>query len=123
MFIRVSVVLNSAVVNATSNDVCFYVYTCLTFKNSSNEVYFKYYSILWQFLLNYECLQEELTTLFVASHFLSAKVSPDRILRPNFGTQEKCPFLLNRGVRSIEVTDTKITLTYFFVEPNFLSPE
>ena len=48
------------------------IYTWLTFKNASIEVYLKYYSILWQFLLNYECLQEELTTLFVASHFLSA---------------------------------------------------
>ena len=43
------------------------------------------------------------------SHFLSAKVSPQRRLNPGFGTLKKCPFPdpLNRGVPSIEVIDTK----------------
>ena len=69
---------------------------------------------MWQFLLNYECLQEELTTLSVVSHVLSTKVSPEKILGLDFETQEKCPFPLNRDIPSIEVTNTKIMWTYFW---------
>ena len=49
------------------------------------------------------------------SHFLSAKVSPQRRLNPGFGTLKKCHFPdpLNRGVPSIEVIDTK-TMREFF---------
>ena len=46
--------------------------------------------------------------IFVASHFLSAKVSPEWRLNLGFGTQKKCPFPLNRGVPSIEVTKQKL---------------
>ena len=34
-------------------------------------------------------------------------------LNLGFGTQKKCPFALNRGVPSIEVTNTKIMWTFF----------
>ena len=49
-----------------------------------------------------------LSTIFMVSHLLSAKMCPEWKLNPGFGTQKKCPFLLNRGVPSIEVTNTKI---------------
>ena len=52
--------------------------------------------------------QLTLSTLFVVSHFLSAKVSPEWRLNPGFRNQKKCPFPLNRGVLSMEVTNTKI---------------
>ena len=45
----------------------------------------------------------KITTLFVVSHFLSAKVSPEWRLNPGFGNQNKCPSPLNKGVPSIEV--------------------
>ena len=54
-----------------------------------------------------------LSTLFVVSHFSSAKVSPEWRLNPSFGTQNKCPFPLNRGVPSMEVTNTKIKWIFF----------
>ena len=38
-----------------------------------------------------------LSTLFVVSHVLSTKVSPEWRLNLGFGTQKKCPF--NRGMR------------------------
>ena len=55
-----------------------------------------------------------LSTLFVVSHFSSAKVPPEWRLNPSFGTQNTCPFPLNRGVPSIEVTNTKIKWTFFW---------
>ena len=54
-----------------------------------------------------------LSTLFMVSRFLSAKVFPEWRLNPDFGTQIRCPFRLNRCVPSIEVTDTKIKWTFF----------
>ena len=57
------------------------------------------------------CVILKRSTVLVArvSHFLSAKVSPQRRLNPGFGILKKCPFPdpLNRGVPSIEVIDTK----------------
>ena len=49
-----------------------------------------------------------LSTAFEASHFLIAKVSPEQRLKPGFRTQKKCPFPLNGGVPSVEVTNIKI---------------
>ena len=49
-----------------------------------------------------------LSTIFVISHFLSARVSPDWRSNPDFGTKEKCTSL-NRGVSSVEVKYPKIT--------------
>ena len=43
-----------------------------------------------------------ISMIFVVSHFLIAKVSPEWRLNPGFGTKKKCPFPLNRGVPSIE---------------------
>ena len=63
-----------------------------------------------------------LSAIFVASHFLSAKVSPEWRLSPGFRTQRKCPFPLNRGVPSIEAINTKINVN-IFPGPNFVSPE
>ena len=40
--------------------------------------------------------------------FWVLKVSREWSLNLGFGIQKKCPFPLNRGVPSIEVTDTKI---------------
>ena len=54
-----------------------------------------------------------LSTLFVVSHFLCAKLSPKWRLNPDFGSQKECPFPLNRGVRSVGVADTKIMRTLF----------
>ena len=54
-----------------------------------------------------------LSKIFLASHFLNAKVTPKWKLSPSFGTQKKCPFPLNTGVPSIEVTNTKIMWTFF----------
>ena len=49
----------------------------------------------------------------VVSQFLFTKVSPEWRLNWGFGTQKKCPFPLNRGVPSLEVTNTKIMWTFF----------
>ena len=43
----------------------------------------------------------------------SAKVSPEWRLDLGVGTLKKCPFPLNRGVPSKEVTNTKIMWTFF----------
>ena len=43
-----------------------------------------------------------ISMIFVVSHFLSAKVTPEWRLNPSFGTKKKCPSPLNRGVPSIE---------------------
>ena len=51
-----------------------------------------------------------LSIIFVASLFLSAKISPERRLKLDFGTQKKGPFPLNRGVPSIEATNAKINM-------------
>ena len=48
------------------------------------------------------------STFSVVSHFLSAKISLEWRLNPDFRTQKLSPFPLNRGVPSKEVTDTKI---------------
>ena len=45
--------------------------------------------------------------------FFSTKVSPEWSMNPGFGTQTMCPFPPNRGVLSIEVTDTKIMWALF----------
>ena len=50
----------------------------------------------------------KLSTVFVISLVLGAKVSPEWRLNLVFGTQMKCPFSLQGGVPSIEVTDSKI---------------
>ena len=55
----------------------------------------------------------KLSTVFVVIHLLSAKVTPEWRLNPDFGSQKKCPFSLTRGVSSIEVTNTKMMLTFF----------
>ena len=50
-----------------------------------------------------------LSTTFMVSHSLIAKVSPEWKLNPGFKTQKKCPFPLKRGsVPSIDITNTKI---------------
>ena len=43
----------------------------------------------------------KISTFFVVSHVLSAKVSPEWRLNPGFRTKKTCPFPLNRGVPSI----------------------
>ena len=53
------------------------------------------------------CVHLDLTIL-VVSHFSSAKVSLGWLLNPGFGTQKKCPSLLNRSDPSKEVIKTKI---------------
>ena len=55
----------------------------------------------------------KISTFFVVSHVLSAKVSPEWRLNPGFRTKKTCPFPLNRGVPSIQVTDIKIMWTSF----------
>ena len=48
-----------------------------------------------------------LSTNFVVSLFLIAKVSAEWRLNQRFETQKRCPLLLNRaGVPSIEITNT-----------------
>ena len=59
-----------------------------------------------------------LSTIFVISHLLIAKMSPEWRLNLGLGTQKQCPFPLNRGVPRTEVTNTKIMWT-FFSGPNF----
>ena len=58
-------------------------------------------------------VQLKKSTLIVVSHVLSTKVSPEWRSNTGFGTQKTCPFPLNRGVPSIEVTDTKIMGAFF----------
>ena len=53
--------------------------------------------------------------IFVVSHFLSHKVSPEWRLNPGFRTKKNCPFFLNRGVLLIEVTNIMWT---FFQDQN-----
>ena len=53
-------------------------------------------------------LHWKISTLFVVSHFLSAKVSPEWRLNPGFRGPESVPFALNRGVSSTEVIDKTI---------------
>ena len=65
----------------------------------------------------------KISTLFVVSHFLSAKVSSEWRLSLGFGTQKKCFFSLNRGVFSREVSDTKNNYVGVFPEPKFVSLE
>ena len=60
--------------------------------------------------------------IFVVSHFLIAKVSSEWRLNPGLGIHKKCPFLVNRGVPSIEVTNTNIHVN-IFRRPYFVSPE
>ena len=45
-----------------------------------------------------------LPKILLVSPFLSAKVFPDWRFHLGFKTRKKCPFPLNRGVPSIEVT-------------------
>ena len=45
---------------------------------------------------------------------VSTKVSPGWTLNLGFATQKKCALHLNRGVPSIEVTDTKIVWKFFW---------
>ena len=54
----------------------------------------------------------KISALFVVSHGLSAKVSPEWRSNPGFRYSDTCLFSLNRGVPSIEVTDTKIMRTF-----------
>ena len=50
-----------------------------------------------------------LSTTFMVSHSLIAKVSPEWKLNPGFRTQKNCPFPLKRGsVPLIDITNTKI---------------
>ena len=55
----------------------------------------------------------KMSTLFVVSHVLSAKVSSERRLNLSFGNQKMCPFSLNGGVPLIEVTDIRIIWVFF----------
>ena len=50
----------------------------------------------------------KISTFFVVSH-----VSSEWRLTPGFRTKKTCPFPLNRGVPSIQVTDIKIMWTSF----------
>ena len=59
------------------------------------------------------CVHLNLSTLFVVSRFLSAKVFPEWRLNPDFGSQKIFPFPLDRCVPSLEVTDTKLMWTFF----------
>ena len=60
--------------------------------------------------------QLNLSLMFVDSHFLIAKVSPEWRLNSALATQKRCLFPLNRGVPSPEVTNlyTKIMGTFFW---------
>ena len=66
-------------------------------------------------------VQLKISTLFVVSHVLSAKMCPEWRLNTGFGTQKNWPFPLNKGVPSIEVIGTKIMCV--FSGPNFVSLE
>ena len=48
-------------------------------------------------------------------------MSPEWRLNPGFRSQKECPFLLSRGVPSIEVTNTKNNVNVF-PGPDFVSP-
>ena len=50
----------------------------------------------------------DLRTFFCECFIFRAEVSPEWRLKLRSGTKKKCPFPLNRGDLSIEVTDTKI---------------
>ena len=54
---------------------------------------------------------------FVTHSFLDKQTPKDVCgearLNPDFGSQKKCSFSLTRGVSSIEVTNTKMMLTFF----------
>ena len=55
-----------------------------------------------------------LSTIFVVSLFLIAKVSAEWRLNQRFETQKRCPLPLNRaGVPSIEVTNTTELCKHF----------
>ena len=54
-------------------------------------------------------LHLNVSMIFVVSHFFSAKVSPEKGVKPGM----KSPFPLNKNVPSIEVTDIKIMWTFF----------
>ena len=54
-----------------------------------------------------------ISTLSAVSHVLSTKVSPEWRVNLGFWTQKTWPFPLNRVVHSIEVTNTKITWTFW----------
>ena len=56
----------------------------------------------------------KISTLFVISHILRAKVSPEWWLNSGFGTQKRCPF--NRGNRYKDYGN-------IFPGPNFVPPE
>ena len=56
----------------------------------------------------------KILTLFVISHILRAKVSPEWWLNSGFGTQKRCPF--NRGNRYKDYVN-------IFPGPNFVPPE
>ena len=57
--------------------------------------------MLWKLQSLWSVYLFNLSTLFVVSHVLSTKVSPEK-------KEKKCPFPLKRGVPSKEVTDKKI---------------
>ena len=65
----------------------------------------------------------KISTLFVVSHFLSAKVFSEWRLNLGFGTQKKCSFSLNRGVPAREVSGTKNNYVGVFPGPKFVSLE
>ena len=58
-------------------------------------------------------VQLKKSTLIVVSHVLSTKVVPEWRSNTGFGTQNKCPYPVNRGVPSIEITGTKIMWAFF----------
>jgi len=64
-----------------------------------------------------------LSTIFVVSHFLSAKVFSEWRLNLGFRIQKKCPFPLNRSVPSREVINKCKDYVTFFSGPNFVSPK
>ena len=55
----------------------------------------------------------KISTPFVVSHFLSAKVSSEWRLNLGFGTHKKCSFSLTMGVPSSEVSNTQIRWAFF----------
>ena len=70
-----------------------------------------------------------ISTLSAVSHVLSTKVSPEWRVNLGFWTQKTWPFPLSRVVHSIEVTNTKITWTFwinlgfFWKLPTYPSPK
>ena len=65
-----------------------------------------------------QVFEDELTykvsTLIMVGHFLSAMISNKWKFNLGLGTQKKCPFLLKRGVPSIEVIDANIMWAFFW---------